>query len=247
MAKRKRNFEVIHNEHFEEKEFTGKHFTTHHLKSFQPATEPQSEFLRAFFQEQIPVILQVGSAGTGKTVMAMYAALSEVLDRSTPYDQIIVVRSAVQARDMGFLKGDETEKNEPFERAYQSICDELMVFKTNNYRNLKDNGVIKFQNTAHLRGLTFNNAILVVDEVQNMNYHELSTIMTRCGEDSRILFCGDWKQSDLHKKGDTSGLKEFQSVLSRMKPGYVHTIEYKPQHIVRSGIVREFLLAEERA
>ena len=223
----------------------GKNFTTHDIKPLQAKTDKQAQFIKAFFQ-QVPILVQYGSAGTGKTSVALYCALSEVLDRSTPFDKIIIIRSAVQARDIGFLKGTEEEKNEAYEIAYKGLCDELMIYKSNNYRNLKEKGIIEFHNTSFMRGQTWNNTIVIVDEAQSATYHELATAMTRLGTDSKIIFCGDMKQSDLHKKGDTSGLPQLMRVLEKMPEDMVEFVVYTPEDIVRSGLVKEFLLAEEK-
>lgn len=222
----------------------GKNFSTHHLVTFQPKTFPQQQFFDSF-NAGIPVIEMVGSAGTGKTACALYAALHAVLDKSTVYDKIVLVRSAVQARDIGFLKGSEEEKNEVYEGPYVSLCDELLTFKWKNYENLKKKGIIEFHNTSFLRGKTFNNAIIIMDESQNATYHELSTVITRCGINSRIIFCGDYIQSDLHKKNDKSGFHQFLNVLQRMPSGSVDIINFTPKDNVRGGVSKEFLVAEE--
>lgn len=226
-------------------EFTKKRFSIHDLRNITPKTPRQRRFFQSCLAEDVPVILQLGSAGTGKTFSALYCALVGVLTKDSPYEKIVIVRSAVQAREIGFLKGDEDEKNEVYEAPYVAICDELLKYKSNNYRNLKERGTIQFETTSFLRGLTFDNTIILVDEVQSMTYHELSTVMTRVGVNSRILFSGDFKQSDLHRKNDKSGLQPFINVLMRMPAHFVHLIEYTPEDIVRSGIVKEFLLAEE--
>jgi len=243
MAKAKRKLELIGTSE-EHKAFAGKDFSPHHLVTLQPKTTPQEQFIQSYY-EQIPMIFQVGSAGTGKTALALYCALSEVLDKGTVYDKIIIIRSAVQARDIGFLKGTEEEKNEVYEAPYKALCDELLAFKSNNYDNLKAKHLLEFHNTSFLRGMTFDNAIIIADEFQSMTYHELATICTRVGINSRILFCGDFKQSDLHKRGDKSGFHQLMAVIDRMPSEMVDTVRYMPQDIIRSGIVKEFLIAEE--
>jgi len=244
MAKAKRKLELINATAEEHKAFAGKDFSPHHLVALQPKTTPQEQFIQSYY-EQIPMIFQVGSAGTGKTALALYCALSEVLDKSTVYDKIILIRSAVQARDIGFLKGSEDEKNCPHEETYRVLCDELLTFKSNNYENLKAKGLLEFHNTSFLRGVTWDNCIILVDEIQNMKYTELSTVMTRTGINSRIIFMGDYRQTDLHKKGDVSGYGELLKTIEYMPPESVDVIEYRPQDIIRSGIVKDFLLAEE--
>lgn len=245
MGKAKRNkLELVNSSSDDHKAFSGKYFTPHHLVSLQPKSEPQRQFIHSYTQGT-PVIAQIGAAGTGKTALAFYMALGEVLDKSTVYDKIILVRSAVQARDIGFLKGTEEEKNEVYEAPYKAICDELLTFKSNNYNNLKAKNLLEFHNTSFLRGMTFDNSIIIVDEFQSCNYHEMSTCMTRVGINSRIVFCGDIKQSDLHKKGDISGFDKFTQALDLMPSNMVDTVLYRPEDIIRSGIAKDFLLAEE--
>jgi len=246
MAKRKHKLELVDSSAADHKAFAGKNFTQHHLVSFQPKTEPQKQFMRSFFENQTPIIMQVGSAGTGKTAIAMYCALTEVFDRSTPYDKIIIVRSAVQARDIGFLKGTEEEKDAAYERPYMALCDELLTFKSNNYENLKAKNLVEFHNTSFLRGITWDNCLVIVDEFQSMVYGELATCVTRVGINSKIVFAGDFKQCDLHKKGDKSGFHQLLKVLEYMPSEMYDVVEYRPEDIIRSGIVKEFLLAEER-
>lgn len=241
MAKRK-HLEIISND---PKDFV-KSFSTHNLVSFQPKTTPQQQFMESYYQS-VPVIVQVGSAGTGKTAIALYCALSEVLDKSTVYDKIIIIRSAVQAREIGHLKGDLEEKNKEYEAPYVALCDELMTFKANNYNNLKAKNLLEFHNTSFLRGKTFDNAIVIVDEFENCSYHELSTCITRVGVNSRIIFAGDFKQVDLTRKNDKSGLHQFMHVLNYMPSSSYDIVTYKPEDNIRSGISRDFLIAEEEA
>lgn len=244
MANKKHKLEVVSNDPNDYKAAAGKHFSIKHLVSFQPKTTPQEQFIRSYFQ-QVPIMFQIGSAGTGKTALALYCALTEVLDKSTVYDRVIIIRSAVQAREIGFLKGDEKEKNEVYEAPYIALCDELFTFKENNYNNLKAKNLIEFHNTSFLRGKTFDNAIVIVDESENCSFHELSTAMTRVGINSRIIFAGDYKQVDLHRKSDKSGLQQFVRVLDRMPSACYDIVTYTPYDIVRSGIVKDFLIACE--
>lgn len=245
MAKRKAKYELIDSEASKQGKVVGNIFSTKCLTTFIPKTYPQEQFFKAVSND-VEVIMQMGSAGTGKTACAIYAALTDVFDNSTPYDKIIIIRSAVQARDIGFLKGDEDEKNEVYEAVYKSLCDELICYKSNNYDNLKAKHMIEFHNTSFLRGKTFDDTIIIVDECASMTYHELSTCVTRVGINSKIIFCGDHKQNDLHKKGDLSGLKEFLHVLEEMPSNMVEVVNYMPSDIIRGGICKEFLLAEER-
>jgi len=229
------------------KTYAGKKLTQHDLVAFPDnPTYPQQQYMDSHFRDT-SVILQLGSAGTGKTFTAMYCALADVFNSATPYDKIAIFRSAVQGRDIGFLPGNEAEKDQAYEAPYKSLSDEIMKFKTNNYENLKASGYIEFHNSSFLRGTTFNDTILLVDECQNMTYDELSTIITRVGIRSKIIFCGDIKgrQNDLHKRGDLCGIDDFLRVINKMPSSSTDIVTYTPSDIVRSGICKEFLLAEE--
>ena len=224
-----------------------KRFSSKDLVPVQPQSKAQKAFIQAY-QDQYPVIVAHGMAGTGKTLISLHCILHEFLDRQPELDRIVIIRSAVQARDIGFLPGaldGPDSKNEIYELPYKNLFDELFKFKSNNYRNFKGTGILEFHNTSFLRGLTFDNSLVIVDEFQSMNYHELSTIITRLGVNSRIVFCGDGKQCDLHKKGDVSGLDRFMRVLENMQ-GEVAFIDFTVDDIVRSGVVKSFLIAESR-
>lgn len=245
MAKHQR-LNVIGDDTNSHKSYASKQFSQHDLVSFKPKTNPQRQFFSSY-ADQVPVIMQLGSAGTGKTACALYAALSDVFDKSNPREKIIIIRSAAQTREIGFLPGEQGDKDKPYESAYEGLCDQLLQFKTNNYENLKAKGIIEFKNTSFLRGETFDNTIILVDECQSMTYHELCTCITRVGVNSKIVFMGDTKQNDLHKRNDVSGLPQFLRVLEKMRSSTTDLVIYRPEDIVRSGIVREFLLAEEQA
>lgn len=241
--KQKAALSLIVNEDYVEK--PKKKFSTHDLIPVSAKTDPQHEFFVSYYKKQTPIIVQVGSAGTGKTYIALYAALSDVLESDNEFDKVVIIRSAVQSRDIGFLKGSEEEKNAAYESPYIALCDDLLKFKINNYVHLKQAGFLGFENSSFLRGTTYHNTIVIADEIQNMTYRELKTIVTRLGDDSRMILCGDFKQTDLVKKGDESGLQQLLSVMKRMSNDSVSVINYTPKDVVRSGIVREFLLAEE--
>jgi phosphate starvation-inducible PhoH-like protein len=243
MSKPKR-LNVASNDINEITTIANKSFSVHNLVSFKPASFPQQQFFDSY-DKGVPIIAQVGAAGTGKTACAIYAALADVFDKSTPYDKIVIVRSAVQARDIGFLPGTEAEKNEAFELPYKQLFNELLNFKSNNYENLKALNKVQFCNTSFLRGTTFNDAIVIVDEFENCTHHELATCITRLGTRSRLILCGDIKQVDLHRKGDTSGLNELMEEFKYMKSSSYDIVNYKPEDCVRSGVVRDYLLAQE--
>ena len=246
MSKKPRRLKIVEGSSPEaHKTYAGKKLTQHDLAAFPDnPTYPQQQYMDSHFRDT-DIILQLGSAGTGKSFTAMYCALADVFNSATPYDNIAIFRSAVQGRDIGFLPGDQAEKDQAYEAPYKALCDEAMKFKTNNYDNLKASGYIDFHNTSFLRGTTFNDTILLVDECQSMTYLELSTLITRVGIRSNIIFCGDTKQNDLHKKTDISGLEQFLKVINKMPSSSIDIVRYTPNDIVRSGICKAFLLAEE--
>jgi len=205
-----------------------------------PLTNNQKKFFDLYKQQYRMVMLH-GVAGTGKTYIALYKALEEVLDKSNKaYKKVIIVRSAVQAREIGHLPGDEIEKNEVFQIPYVEICSSL--FKRHDaFSRLKEQGVVNFLTTSFIRGVTLDNSIIIVDECQNLNDSEINTIMTRVGQDSKIIFCGDFRQTDLTKKHDLSGLKKFLEI-TKLMPSF-KLIEFDVEDIVRSDVVKEYILA----
>src|SRR5574343_502214 len=215
-----------------------KKFTQHDIARIKPLTNNQMETFREWAQGQHLVL--DGYAGVGKTFLAMFLALQTVLDPDSDQDKIVIIRSAVQSRDIGFLPGTEEEKNAAYEKPYQQICDQLFRWK-NSYTNLKEIGVIDFQNTSFLRGTTFDNSIVIFDEFQNTNEVESDTVATRLGDNSRLIICGDDIQNDL---GSKSGAKGFLNILRRMDA--VSFIEFGLDDIVRSGFVKEYLIAKYR-
>lgn len=211
------------------------------LKTFDPLTENQREFYESYNCGDYFIALH-GVAGTGKTFIALYKAIEEVLDKSNPFSKIIVVRSAVQSRDMGHLPGDVSEKMEIYEQPYVQICETLFGRK-DAYHRLAEQGHIEFISTSFIRGCTWDDAIIIVDEMQNLTWEEINTCMTRVGYRSKIIFCGDYRQTDLNKKKtDMSGIKKFLEIADTMQ---AHTrIEFTPEDIVRSSLVKEWILAE---
>lgn len=213
------------------------------MRKIAPLTPTQSDLFESYKQGYN--IAAIGTAGTGKTMCAMYLALSDVLQKGG-YDQVIVIRSAVQTREQGFMPGSKQQKEAVFEAPYTDIVNDLFG-RGDAYQILKSKGMIRFMTSSFVRGLTFDNAIIIVDECQSMTYHELDTIITRVGESSKIVFCGDTKQDDLvisRNKADVSGLAEFLQVLNNISS--FDTIEFTSNDIVRSGLVKEYILAKEQ-
>ena len=190
-----------------------------------------------------------GCAGTGKTFVSLYLAFQEVLKNETPYERVVMVRSLIPTREIGFLPGDEEDKAALYQVPYSNMVQ--FMFKQPNeqafsmlYDRLKAQGSFYFLSTSFLRGLTFDNSIIIVDECQNLNFHELDTIITRVGQDSKIIFCGDFMQTDLTKMGERNGLHDFLRILEEMKQ--FNCVEFDIGDIVRSGFVRNYLIQKTK-
>ena len=205
-----------------------------------PETDNQQKAFDAWDDGENLVL--AGSAGTGKTFVALYLALESVLERETAYDKVIIVRSVVPTRDMGYLPGTVEEKKEVFETPYKAICHELFNDQA-SYNKLINNHQIEFITTSFIRGLTIDNAIIIVDEMQNLNFHELDSVITRVGNNCRIIFSGDYHQSDFKDENERNGLQRFLRIVEQLKNFSV--ITYGWQDIVRSDFLRDYIMTKE--
>lgn len=213
------------------------------IKVLEPLTDTQRDFFDSYADDDATAYVLYGSAGTGKTFLALYHALLDVFTPESPYDRVIIVRSIVQSRDIGFLPGLE-EKLEPYESPYHGICADL-IGKKDAYEKLKDMGKIEFISSSFCRGITMDNAIVVVEEAQNYNFSELSTILTRLGKNSKLIVTGDGAQNDLTKnKNDVSGFRDFIAVSSRMAE--FRSFRFTSDDIVRSGFVKSWIITCEK-
>ena len=215
------------------------------LCKIDPITENQKRFFESYKEGKN--IFAYGAAGTGKTFVALYLALKDILAQHTPYNQLYIVRSLVSTREIGFLPGDHEDKSFLYQIPYKNMVKYMFELPSAAdfemlYGNLKAQETISFWSTSFIRGTTFDRAIILVDEFQNLNFHELDSIMTRVGENTKIMFCGDATQTDLIKQNERNGIVDFMRVLRLMSS--VDIIEFGVEDIVRSGLVKEFILAK---
>ena len=215
---------------------------THIYKNIKPLTDNQNFAYKAFVEEQKCLFMH-GCAGTGKTFLALWMALNELTKKDAVERKLIIIRSSKGTEDTGFLPGTYEEKLEPYESVYKGIFNQITKTK-NNYDELKRLGALKFMDTRFIRGETFDDSIIIVDEAQNLNFHQLDSCFTRIGENSRIIFCGDRAQSDLSREKDKNGVCDFMRIMDAMLD--VRTIEFNVNDIVRSGIVRDYLQVKEQ-
>ena len=208
------------------------------ITDLEPLTDTQSTFFDNYDSGKSQILL--GYAGTGKSILAIYTALAEIDDPDSDYQRRVIVRSAVPTREVGHLPGDLNEKGAVYELPYKKICSELMG-RDDAYEILKQKDIIRFVTTSFIRGLTIDNAIIVVDEFQSLNGHELDSIITRVGHNSKILFCGDLLQSDLIRNHEKAGAKKFLDILRSM-PEYFDFNEFGKDDIVRSGLVKNYII-----
>ena len=222
-----------------------KPINTNYLLNIEPITDNQKRFFDSYKEGKH--IVAYGTAGTGKTFITFYNALSEILDDKTPYERIYLVRSLVSTREIGFLPGDHEDKADIYQIPYKNMVKYMFQMPSDAdfemlYGNLKAQESIKFWSTSFIRGTTLDNAIVIVDEFQNLNFHELDSIITRIGENSKIMFCGDASQTDLIKTNDRNGIVDFMNILRKM-PSF-DIIEFDINDIVRSGLVKEYIIAK---
>ena len=216
-----------------------------YLVDISPLTDNQKILFDSYNQQKN--VVAYGVAGTGKTFITLYNALKDVLDETTPYERVYIVRSLVSTREIGFLPGDHEDKADIYQIPYKHMVKYMFQMPSDAdfemlYGNLRSQETIKFWSTSFIRGTTLDNAIIIVDEFQNLNFHELDSIITRVGENSKICFCGDATQSDLTKTNDRNGIVDFMNILRKMVSFDI--IEFDVNDIVRSGSVKEYIVAK---
>ena len=220
-----------------------KPINTDFLLDINPVTENQKKLFEAYNSDKH--LFVYGCAGTGKTFCALYLALKDVLNEITPYQKIVVVRSLVATREIGFLPGDHDDKSALYQIPYKNMVKYMFEMPDDAsfemlYGNLKSQETVTFWSTSFIRGTTLDNSIIIVDEAQNLNFHELDSIITRVGDNSRIIFCGDATQSDLTKTNERNGIMDFMKIIQRM-PEF-ESIEFGVDDIVRSGLVKSYIV-----
>tara|TARA_R110000868_G_scaffold105345_2_gene289670 strand:+ start:1590 stop:2285 length:696 start_codon:yes stop_codon:yes gene_type:complete len=206
----------------------------------QPVTHNQELVFEAWDNGDNLVLS--GSAGTGKTFLALALAFEEVLKADTDYDQVVVIRSMVPTREIGFLPGTLEEKQDAYTSPYRAICSELFGDHT-TYNKAITAKTIRFESTSFIRGVTIDNSVIVVDEMQNLNFHELDSVITRVGKNTRIIFCGDYRQSDFKWADDKDGIIKFLSIVEQLKK--FTSITFGWEDIVRSDFVRDYIMTKE--
>lgn len=208
------------------------------LRNIKPKTINQSDVFETYYDGCHMFVY--GSAGTGKSFMGMYLALKSVL--SGEYDSLKIIRSCVPAREMGFLPGNACEKMSQYEAPYSEICNKLFDYPGDSYKILKNEGVVEFISTSYMRGRTYDNCVLIVDECQNMNWQELYTIMTRVGQNTRLILCGDMRQSDLMK--DKNDIAKMMQVCQRLDN--MDFVELGHRDIMRSQFTKDVIITCEQ-
>ena len=216
------------------------------LRDIDPLTDNQKLLFDSYEKDQN--VVAYGCAGTGKTFITLYNALNDVLSDNTPYEKIYIVRSLVATREIGFLPGDHEDKSSLYQIPYKNMVKYMFEMADDQefemlYGALKAQETIRFWSTSFLRGTTMDNCIIIVDEMQNLNFHELDSIITRVGENCKIIFCGDAAQSDLVKTNERNGILNFKQIIMAMTEDFA-TVEYDVNDIVRSGFVRNYIMTK---
>jgi predicted ribonuclease YlaK len=206
----------------------------------EPLTPNQVKVFKAY--EQSKSIVMAGSAGTGKTFVALSLAFEDVLDKETSFDKVVIVRSIVPTRDIGFLPGNEDEKKDAYTGPYRAACAELFE-DPEAWDKLKNSHKVEFLSTSFIRGMTISNAVVIIDEMQNLTFHELDSVVTRIGQNCKFIMCGDYYQSDFDKERDRNGILKFLEIIEQLRNFEV--VEFTWEDIVRSDFVRDYIMTKE--
>lgn len=220
---------------------TKKKWSLHDIKNLKPLTENQTLAFHAYNNSDHLAL--TGTAGTGKTLLAMFFALRDAIDPDYPQRKVRIVRSSVSSREIGFLPGTEDEKMAPFEAPYRGVC-QFLFGRPSTYDDMKEAGLIQFDSSSFARGDTWANEIVIVDEIQNLTFHEINTLATRLGENSRLILVGDGHQNDLQNNHEESGFATAMRVVQYINS--MESVQFGIDDIVRSGFVKEWIIAVEK-
>lgn len=212
------------------------------MKRINPLTDNQTRTFEAFNDDKH--LMLHGCAGTGKTFIMIYLAMRAILSGRVEQQKVYIVRSMLPTRDIGFLPGSQEEKMSVYTEPYYSLFEEMFPGIENPYELAKYQDIVEFIPTSYIRGITLRDAFIIVDECQNLNFHELDTIITRVGENSRIAFCGDFMQTDLKNHNEQNGIIQFMDIIKNMKS--FEMIDFTEDDIVRSGLVKEYIINKNR-
>ena len=215
------------------------------LLNIEPLTENQRNLFTLY--DEGKHLVAHGVAGSGKTFLCLFKALQDVLNEHTPYEKIYIVRSLVPTREIGFLPGSHEDKSSLYQIPYKNMVKYMFQMPSDAdfemlYGNLKSQETISFWSTSFIRGTTLDNCIIIVDELENLNFHELDSIITRVGENTKILFCGDASQSDLVRLNEKNGVIDFMKIIRSM-PSF-GIVEFGVDDVIRSGLIKEYLIAK---
>lgn len=211
------------------------------LYDISPLTDNQKIVFNAFNQNKN--LMLHGIAGTGKSFLSIYLSLKQILSDTSVYKKLVIVRSVVPTRDMGFLPGNNKEKARVYEAPYYAICTELFG-RSDSYEYFKNKNIIEFISTSFIRGITLNDSIIIVDEMANCTLHELDSVITRIGKNCKIIFCGDFRQSDFIKEYEKNGLHEFMSIIKNMNEFIF--VDFKKEDIIRSELVKNYIIQKDK-
>ena len=209
------------------------------VRHIEPMTWAQSDMIEGYARGAN--VVATGSAGTGKSFIASYLALNSLFSKDV--EKVVVVRSAVPTRDMGHLPGTLQEKSEVFTIPYKQIFNDLCENGT-AWDILTKKNMVEFITTSYVRGITLENAVVIIDEFQSMTAHELYSVLTRAGKGTRIIVCGDTKQTDLDGRREKSSYDWFVNVVAKM-PQWFHHTNFIQNDIVRSEFVKALIIAVE--
>jgi len=215
------------------------------LLDIEPLTDNQRKLFESY--DAGKHIVAHGVAGSGKTFLCLFKALQDVLSECTPYEKIYIVRSLVPTREIGFLPGSHDDKASLYQIPYKNMVKYMFQMPSDAdfemlYGNLKAQETISFWSTSFIRGTTLDNCIIIVDELENLNFHELDSIITRVGENTKILFCGDASQSDLIRQNEKNGVVDFMKILRQM-PSF-DIVEFEVEDVIRSGLIKEYIITK---